>query len=350
MPEWYEEHGIEFIKGKATSVDLKTKCVLVGDQEVHYDKLILATGCCAVRLRRFGMAGDDFDNVHYLREEADAAKLVRDLEAAQASGGEVVVLGGGYVGLEAAAAIVGWGLKTTVIFPGGHVMPRFFGKELATWLEDQYASRGVTLLRSDRCAEFLGKDGKLQGIRLQSGREVSCSIAVVGVGAAPNVEFCQGLAMKHGGFAVDVHMRTSDPNVFAVGDICAFPSSLHGGEFVRCEHVDHARKSAAHAVKAAMGSTTEPYRFAPFFYSRLFEYSDNPVVFNFYGSQDGTGEVITRSADSRGCVWIKDGKAVGALLLGSPGPTADDAKKLMQIANETPLAQNAAAAFAAVGL
>merc|ERR1719401_533199 len=124
-------------------------------------------------------------------------------------------------------------------------------------------------------------------------------------------------------------MRTSDPSVFAVGDVCAFPSQYGG--MTRCEHVDHARKSAAQAVKAAMGLNPEPYKYLPYFYSRIFEYSDAPIVFNFFGDESGECKVCPRGEKSVGAIWVRDGKVVGALLMGSPGPSADDAGRLREL-------------------
>jgi len=349
LKEWYEEHGIELVKGKAMSVDFKSKCVTVGDdQQCTYGKLILATGCSALRVSKFGVKGDDLANVFYLREESDAAALVQALEALPEGKGQAVIVGGGYIGLECAAALVGWGIDTTMVLPEANVMPRLFNAELGKWMEDQYMARGIKIAKGEIAAEFTGTDGILSGVTLKSGQSLPCNISVVGVGSTPNVDYCQGLKMDSGGFAVDEFMRTSEPEVFAIGDICAFPSQYGG--LTRCEHVDHARKSAAQAVKAAMDVKTEPYKYLPYFYSRIFEYTPEPIAFNFFGDQSGDCHVSARGDKSVGAVWLKDGKVVGALLMGSPGPSPEDAKKLSQLATETPAALDAAAAFSVVGL
>merc|ERR1712217_231709 len=128
---------------------------------------------------------------------------------------------------------------------------------------------------------------------------------------------------------VDAMMKTSDANVYAIGDVSAFPSAYGG--ITRCEHVDHARKSAAQAVKAAMGLKPEPYSYLPYFYSRLFEYTAEPIVFNFFGDESGECSVCSTGEKSIGAVWTKDGKVTGALLMGSPGPSGDDQVKLREI-------------------
>ena len=143
-------------------------------------------------------------------------------------------------------------------------------------------------------------------------------------------------------------MQTSDPNVFAIGDVCSFPSQYGG--LSRCEHVDHARKSAAVAAKAAMGLSPDPYRYLPYFYSRVFEYTDAPIVFNFFGSQDGECRTCPWRGNSIGAIWVKDCKVVGALLMGSPGPNAADQDKLRDLATRQPAGADAASILTASGL
>lgn len=345
-PDWYAEKGISFISGKASSIDLEKKLVSVGEEQLQYDKLILATGCRAVKLGSFGVKGDDMENVFYLREEQDAAKLVSSLEKGKT---KALVAGGGYLGLECAAALVGWGVETTVVFPETHVMSRLFNPQLAKWMEEQFTSRGVKLISGDVVREFKGSEGKLTGAQLKSDKHISCDIAVVGAGAVPNVDFCPPeLKREQGGLLVDAMMQTSQPDVYAVGDIATFPSRYGG--FRRCENVDHARKSAAQAVKAAMGLKPEPYHYLPYLYTRIFEYTDSPIVFNFFGDQSENCQVAGRGEKSIGAIWQREGKVVGALIMGSPGPTAEDQAKLRQLADSGPAATEAAEVFAQVGL
>lgn len=345
-PDWYAEKGISFISGKASSIDLIKKSVSVGEETLQYNKLILATGCRAVKLGSFGVKGDDLENVCYLREEQDAAKLVASLEKGKS---KAVVVGGGYLGLECAAALVGWGVETTVIFPEAHVFPRLFNPQLAKWLEEQFTSRGVKILRGDVVTEFTGADGKVTGAQLKSGSSLQCDIVVVGAGAIPNVDFCPPeLKKEQNGLLVDATMQTSNPDVYAVGDIATFPSRYGG--LSRCENVDHARKSAAQAVKAAMGLKPEPYSYLPYFYTRIFEYTETPIVFNFFGDLSENCQVAPRGEKSVGAVWQRDGKVVGALIIGSPGPSAEEQGKLRQLVETAPEATETLKDFATVGL
>lgn len=318
-------------------------------ERVSYKKLIIATGSRALRVSRFGVKGDEAPGAFYLRSEADAASLVKHLEHL-GSAAKVVIVGGGYIGLECAAALVGWKIDVTMVFPEAHVMSRLFTPELAKWMEEEYTKRGIKLLREDSVSEILNKDGKVSGAKLlKSGTTLDCNTIVIGVGGVLNIEWCNSANLKteKGAIAVDAFMQTSDPDIFAVGDVCCFPS--RSGSNDRCEHVDHARKSAIQAVKAASGKSPAPYDYLPYFYSRIFEYSDSPIVFNFFGLQAGQCKVFSRGK-SLGAVWEADGKVKGCLIIGSPGPSADDATKLKELALRQPPAGDPAAIFAAAGL
>merc|ERR1740123_670276 len=142
--------------------------------------------------------------------------------------------------------------------------------------------------------------------------------------------------MNKGAFAVNEYMQTSDPDIYAIGDVCAFPSQ--GGDLVRCEHVDHARKSAAQAVKAAMELEPAPYKYLPYFYSRVFEYTDAPLVFNFFGDSVGECKVRQLNTKTLSATWTSgvDGSIRGALLMGSPGPTAEDQAELRDLIGTMP--------------
>jgi len=223
------------------------------------------------------------------------------------------------------------------VLSGQQIFPRLFNAELGQWLEDEYIARGVKFVKGARAAEFVG-EGSAKSVTLTSGESLPCDLVVVGVGGTAVVDYCQGLTMESGGFAVDGRLCTSDPSVYALGDVAAFPS-MHGG-LHRSEHVEHARKSAAHAVRAAMGKYLgqEKYQYLPYFYSRLFEYSEAPIVFNFFGSEAGECKVAELGAKSLGAMWVSEesGNLTGALLLGSPGPNPEQQGKLRALVEAAP--------------
>jgi len=162
-----------------------------GSDTAHYSyrKLIIATGSRAMRVSSLGVRGDDLQNVFYIRQEAEAALLVKSLELL-GEGSKAIIVGGGYIGLECAAALVGWGIETTLIMPGSTCMPRLFNKELGDWFEQQYVARGINIIKEDRVTEFMGDGSAVTGVQLKSGRTLACDIAIVGVGGLPNSEFC----------------------------------------------------------------------------------------------------------------------------------------------------------------
>eukprot|EP00933_Yihiella_yeosuensis_P041239 TRINITY_DN35652_c0_g1_i1.p1 TRINITY_DN35652_c0_g1~~TRINITY_DN35652_c0_g1_i1.p1 ORF type:complete len:450 (-),score=111.20 TRINITY_DN35652_c0_g1_i1:122-1471(-) len=347
-PEWYEQKRITVVKGKAASLNANSKQVITeAGKRISYNKLIVATGSSALRVSKFGVTGEDLSGVFYLRCEADAAGLVSHLEGLQA-GDEVMIVGGGYIGLECAAALVGWNLKVTMVFPESHFMPRLFNSEISNWMEEEYRKRGVNIVKGDSIVEILGKDGKLYAGKTKSGKEMTCKAMVIGVGGTPNVGWCQdaGLAMEKGGLVVDEWMTTSNPDVLAVGDIITFPSKAGGRD--RCEHVDHARKSAIQAAKVIAAPEKPPaYDYLPYFYSRVYEYTEAPIVFNFYGLQARDGNPLKyqsfprKDGKSMGCIWEEDGKVAGCFIIGSPGPTADEGAMLKEIALSRPSVQEA---------
>lgn len=312
---WYESKGIAVKLGtNVTAVDVAAKKLTTasGDTVVATDALILATGCEAIKLAR--TPGADLKGIHTLREYADGLELYDGLKAC--AGKKVVVVGGGYIGMEVAAAATLMACDVTMLFPESCVMPRLFTPEIASHYETAYNANGVKLLNDGRLCEAFLDDGSgaVKGVMFCKEHvkaEVEGQLVVVGVGARPNVGLFkdQGLKTAEGGLVVDGSMATSAPGVYAVGDIAAFPLLLDGGALTRSEHVAHARASAKQAVAAAMGKSPAPYDYLPFFYSRVFGFS-----WKFYGFNRGTSVTVGDFAPSLATVWVDGGKAVGVFM------------------------------------
>lgn len=312
---WYESKGIAVKLGtEVTAVDVAAKklTTATGDTVVATDALILATGCEAIKLAR--TPGADLKGIHTLREYADGLELYDGLKTC--AGKKVVVVGGGYIGMEVAAAAVLMNCDVTMLFPESSVMPRLFTPEIAAHYESAYKAKGVKLLNDGRLCEAFLDDGSgaVKGVMFCKDHvkdEVDGQLVVVGVGARPNVGLFkeQGLKTAEGGLVVDGSMATSAAGVYAVGDIAAFPLLLDGGALTRSEHVAHARASAAQAVAAALGKCPAPYDYTPFFYSRVFGLS-----WKFYGFNRGTSVTVGDFAPTLATVWIDGGKAVGVFM------------------------------------
>ncbi|KAM1544347.1 hypothetical protein ACFX10_044822 [Malus domestica] len=297
-PEWYKEHGIELVIGtQVKSVDVRRKTLLAGSGEtISYKVLIIATGARALKLEEFGVKGSDSGNVCYLRDLADANRLVDLMESS--SGGNAIVIGGGYIGMECAASLVINRMNVTMVFPEEHCMARLFTPKIASFYEEFYKSKGVK---------------KVTAVNLRDGSSLPADVVVVGIGIRPNKSLFEGqLTLEKGGIKVNGKMQSSNSSVYAVGDVATFPVKVFG-ESRRLEHVDSARKSARHAVTAIMErNQVDEFDYLPFFYSRIFTLS-----WQFYG--DNAGDVVhfgDFSGGTFGAYWVRKGQLVGSFLEG----------------------------------
>ncbi|XP_019453207.1 PREDICTED: monodehydroascorbate reductase 4, peroxisomal-like [Lupinus angustifolius] len=314
-PKWYKQHGIELILGTAVkSADVKRKTLLTATGEtISYKILIVATGARALKLEEFGVTGSDAENVCYLRDIADANRLVDAMQSSP--GGNAVVIGGGYIGMECAASLVINKINVTMVFPEPHCMARLLTPEIAAYYEEYYKSKGVDFIKGTVLQSLdFDSNGKVTAVNLRDGRKISVDMVVVGIGIRPNTGLFEGqLTLEKGGIKVNGKLQSSNSSVYAIGDVAAFPVKVFG-EIRRLEHVDAARKSARHAVAAIMdGDKTGEFDYLPFFYSRVFTLS-----WQFYG--DNVGEVVyygdMSSGETFGAYWVSKGHLVGAFLEG----------------------------------
>ncbi|KAK9117165.1 hypothetical protein Sjap_016112 [Stephania japonica] len=313
-PKWYKEHGIELVLAtRVKSADVRRKTLLTATGEtISYKILIIATGARALQLEEFGVNGSNAENVCYLRSVDDATRLVNVMQSS--SGGNAVVIGGGYIGMECAASLVINKVNVTMVFPEVHCMARLFTPKIASYYEDFYKSKGVKFIKGTVLSS-LEKDsnGKVTAVVLRDGTNLPADMVVVGIGIRPNTSLFEGqLTLEKGGIKVNGKMQTSNTSVYAVGDVAAFPVKLFG-ETRRLEHVDSARKSARHAVAAIMDpGKTGDFDYLPFFYSRVFSLS-----WQFYG--DNVGEIVYYGdflGSTFGAYWVNKGQLVGSFLEG----------------------------------
>lgn len=313
-PKWYKEHGIELVLGtRVKSADVRRKTLLTATGEtISYKILIIATGARALKLEEFGVTGSDAENVCYLRDVADATRLVNVMQSS--AGGNAIVIGGGYIGMECAASLVINKINATMVFPEAQCMARLFTPKIASHYEDFYISKGVRFVKGTVLSSFeFNSEGKVTGVNLRDGSQLAADMVVVGIGIRPNTSLFEGqLTLEKGGIKVNGHMQSSNSSVYAVGDVACFPVKLLG-ETRRLEHVDSARKSARHAVAAIMEpSKTLEFDYLPFFYSRVFTLS-----WQFYG--DNAGEAVhfgDFSGTTFGAYWVSKGHLIGSFLEG----------------------------------
>jgi len=320
-PSWYSDNGIDFkTSTTVTKADVKGKTLTTDSgEEISYEKLIIALGSVVMKLTDFGTKGADLDNIFYLRDTRDADALIAGIAEAKKAGNKAVVVGGGYIGLECAAALQMNGLDVTIVFPEDRFMERLFTPEIADFYQKFYTDKGIKIVSKDTVTEF-GGEGKVKTSVLKSGKKLESDIVIVGVGARPNTDMFKGqldfLEDKPGGIKVNGKLQTSNPDVYAVGDIAAFPL-LKYGITTRQEHVANARASAKQAVNAILSpDSTSDYDYLPFFYSRVFNLS-----WQFYGANNGAEEtVFFGSPDLKspkfGTYFVRGGKVVGAFIEG----------------------------------
>ena len=253
--------GAELLLGrKVTELDLKGKCVRdETGEEYTYEKLLLATGGAPVHLP-FG--GED---IIYYRDLQDYQRLRALSERRQ----HFLVIGGGFIGSEVAAALTMVGKKVVMAFPEEAIGANVYPGELSHFLNEYYRGKGVDLMTGDS-VDALQKDGDRFKVRTRSGQLFEVDGVVAGIGIRPNVQLAQqaGLQMDNG-IIVDEHLQTSMPDVFAAGDVANFHHSALGKR-VRVEHEDN----AIHMGKLAgrnMAGSNESYTHVPMFYSDLFE-------------------------------------------------------------------------------
>ncbi|HYC75252.1 NAD(P)/FAD-dependent oxidoreductase [Brevundimonas sp.] len=258
---FYAEHGIELRLGAtATAVDAAAKAVTFADGTVEtYDALILATGSAA---RKLNLPGADRPDLLELRTLADAEKLKAALEP----GRRLAVVGGGYVGLEAAASARALGAEAVVIERMDRVLARVASETLSDFFTRYHRDHGVEVLTSAEVTEF-----EASGVRLADGRLIEADAVLVGVGAAA----CEQLAASAGltcenGVVVDETARTSDTAIWAIGDVTWRPIPMHGGLRHRLESVPNALEQAKQAAAAITGRPA-PAPEVPWFWSDQYD-------------------------------------------------------------------------------
>ncbi len=262
---FYAEAGVDFRPNtRATHIDRTRKRVeLFEGAPVAYDHLVIATGARAIALP---VEGADLDGVLFLRTADDAEQL----KAALGPGRRLAIVGGGYIGLEAAASARALGAHPIVIEREARLLARVACEPLSTFFQSYHEARGVAFHLGATVSGFIGEAGKVTGVRLADGRTISCDVALVGVGAAPNDELASvaGLVCARG-VAVDLEARTSDPDIFAIGDVSYRPLPLYGRD-MRLESVPNALEQAKQ-VAAAICGRPAPAPEVPWFWSDQFD-------------------------------------------------------------------------------
>ena len=264
---WYSEHNVDLRTGVAvTAIDPAGHTVAFDGGTLSYDKLLLTTGASA---RRIGIPGAGLDGVFYLRtlQESDA------LKAAFAPDARVVIVGAGWIGLEAAAAARTAGAAVTIVEPQPGALHSVLGPELGGTFAGLHRAHGVQFRYEVSAAEFrpaASGSGRVGSVATTGGTELPADVVVVGIGAVPNDELARAAGLEvSNGVVTDAALRTSDPDIFAAGDVA---SSFHPmlGRHLRMDHWSNALNGGKAAAKSMLGQQVE-YNRVPYFYSDQYD-------------------------------------------------------------------------------
>ncbi|MBS2015455.1 MAG: FAD-dependent oxidoreductase [Deltaproteobacteria bacterium] len=308
---FWAERNVEMRLGaRVTSVDV-TKHVVVtsaGD-EIGYGKLVWAAGG---RPRKLTCSGHDLAGVHYVRDRADVDRMKSEVEAAK----EVVVVGAGYIGLEAAAVLRKKEKKVTVLEAQGRVLSRVAGEALSRFFEAEHREKGVDIRLGVEVVGLEGADGRVTGVRLKSGEVLPADLVVVGIGIVAAAEPLVAAAARGSGEAggdgvlVDLHGKTNLPDVFAVGDCAAHANPYAAGRTVRLESIQNANDQGTIVAKVIAGRLEEGERYdaVPWFWSNQYDLRLQTVGI----STDHDDVVVRGEPSSRtfSVVYLREGKVI----------------------------------------
>jgi 3-phenylpropionate/trans-cinnamate dioxygenase ferredoxin reductase component len=289
QPAFYAAQAIELVLGDAAAaVDREAQAVTTAaGRRLPYDALVLATG---TRVRPLPVPGSELDGVVYLRTLEESEALARRV----AEAGRVVVVGGGFIGLEVAAAARTLGKPVTVLEAAERLMGRVVAPVISGFYAGLHRDRGVELVLNARIDRIEGERGRAEAVVMADGARHAADLIVVGIGVLPNVELAlaAGLACENG-VVVDAHGRTGDPAIFAAGECTSHPNRFAGG-MARLESVQNAVDQAK-AVAAAILGRDEPYDEVPWFWSDQYE-----IKLQMVGISLGHDEQVVRGDPAGG--------------------------------------------------
>lgn len=307
--DYYAEHDVDLITGDAASAIRPGdhEVTLAGGRTLAWDRLVIATGA---RPRKLALPGADLEGVSELRTLADVDRI----RTAAVAGGRLVVVGAGYIGLEAAAVGAQLGMKVTVLEALPQVLSRVAGPEIGAFYTRVHREAGTDVRLGVRIEGFEGI-GSVSGVRLAGGEIVPADFVLVGVGVLPNLELAREAGLLCGnGIVVDAAMRTSHPDVFAVGDV-AWRPLVHYGREGRLESVHNAIEGGKLAAAAIMGLPSPPIE-VPWFWSDQFDLKLQTV-----GLWTGADETVVRGdlgTRAFAVFYLKEGRVIAVDAVNSP--------------------------------
>ncbi|UWQ96027.1 FAD-dependent oxidoreductase [Rhodobacteraceae bacterium M385] len=297
---WYADNDITLRLGASVdAIDASAKTVTVDGEALPYDALVLATGSTPRRLP--AAIGGDLGGVHVVRTLADVDKM----EPEVTEGRRALIVGGGYIGLEAAAVARKRGMDVTLIEASPRILGRVAAPETADYFRDLHTARGVRILEGVGLESLSGDNGRVVGARLANGEDIPCDLVIAGIGIVPNDGPAQmaGVTLDNG-IATDIQGRTSDPSIWAAGDCASLPFR---GNRIRLESVQNAIDQAEVVAKNILGAN-EDYVPHPWFWSDQYD-----VKLQIGGLNTGYDRVVVRDGGTMRSHWYYAGDTLLAV-------------------------------------
>lgn len=316
--DYWTEHNVRLVKGERIRMVEKNED---GSGVAHSDsgttfpfgRLALTVGA---RARRMDVQGGELEGVVYLRNADDALRLKEIVGSAT----DIAVVGGGFIGLEAAASLHGMGKKVTVLEYGSRLVGRAVGEQTADFFLQAHRKRGLDIHLDARITQLLdGGNGSVSGIELEDGTRVDAQIVLIGIGVIPNTELAEQMGLEvENGIVVDANALASDGTTVAVGDVANIPNPVPGapaGERVRMESVNNAIEHAKVAAYSLMGRREE-YAGIPWFWSNQAD-----LKLQIAGLSLGFDQTVIRRDEERGkfsVLYYRDGRIIAADCVNAP--------------------------------
>jgi 3-phenylpropionate/trans-cinnamate dioxygenase ferredoxin reductase subunit len=305
---WYEEQRVEVLsRVSVTELDISARTLrLSNGQDVSFDKGLIATGA---GVRRLNVPGCELEGIHYLRTLANSDSIRED-----ASGKQVVLIGGSYIGSEVAASLTERGSSCTMVMLESVPLSRGFGEQAGRYFAQRLEEHGIEIHGDDELERFEGRHGRVTTVVTKSGREFDADTVIIGAGAVPDVTLARSAGLgigQSGGVTVDSRLRTRVPGIFAAGDMAEYESDVHGGRSIRIEHWDVAFNQGKTAALNMLGRD-QPHDVVPYFFSDLSDW----VSLEYVGPAFDWDEEVVRGSIDEGkfSVWyLQGGRVAGAL-------------------------------------
>ncbi len=306
--KFFDELDVEFnLSCRVEKISTNKKKIQTKEGQHNYERLVIATG---TRPRRISIDSHESKNIYYLRNIEDAEKIKHSIKQNQS----IVIIGGGYIGLEVAATAIKFGCEVTVIEQQDRVMKRVVSKEVSNFFEDYHLSQGVRFIFNDEINSIKRVNNKHE-ISLSTGKIIHADSILVGIGGIPNTEIVENTDIEiNNGISIDSKCRTNINNIFSMGDCTNFWSELYGKK-IRLESVQNAIDQAKVLADNIM-NIDSAYDSVPWFWSDQYD-----LKLQIAGLSEGYDETILRGdkkTKSFSCLYLKEGKIIAIDAINRP--------------------------------